>query len=580
MATPHVLVVPYPAQGHVIPTMELAQRLVKQGVKVTFINTQVNHKLVTSNWLDKDGFGDLMQMVSIPDGLQPWEDRSNICKLTLSILQIMPGKLEELITTINKKDGDKVTCVIADACMGWAIRVAKNMEIRRAAFWPASATTLASILSFQKLIDDGIINNSGVPLSDQIIQLSETVPSIKPENLGWACFPDVATIEAAFQLVVEAEEASRMTDWFICNSTTELESAAFSLYPKLLPIGPLLASNRLADQTGHFWQEDSTCLAWLDQQPPSSVIYIAFGSFTIFNQTQFQELALGLELSNRRFLWVVRPGMTKETTTAYPDGFIERVSSRGRIVSWAPQQKVLAHPSIACFTSHCGWNSTIEGVTNGLPFLCWPYFADQFHNETYICDIWKTGFGFSKNEEECGDCVSARKVFDKMFVRNVYSWNGMINGYVKGGMIRAARGLFERMGMRERDVVTWNTMVVGYECSGMCAEAVKLFKEFRRVGVELMSLVLWQASKKLKWCPSPWEKLARFTRVTGFLELHKGTREWSFRGDNTGEGGEQSEDSEGTVVKEPHEENSDGDADGGIDDETMFRMDSYLAQIF
>ncbi|GJR85165.1 hypothetical protein Tco_0209176 [Tanacetum coccineum] len=44
--------------------------------------------------------------------------------------------------------------------------------------------------------------------------------------------------------------------------------------------------------------------------------------------------------------------------------------------------------------------------------------------------------------------------------------------------------------------------------------------------------------------------------------------------DNTGDGGEQSEDSEGTVVKEPHEENLDCDANGGIDDDTMFRMDS------
>ncbi|GJV67228.1 ribonuclease H-like domain-containing protein [Tanacetum coccineum] len=164
---------------------------------------------------------------------------------------------------------------------------------------------------------------------------------------------------------------------------------------------------------------------------------------------------------------------------------------------------------------------------------------------------------------ECGDYVSARKVFDKMFVRNVYSWNGMINGYVKGGMIWAVRGLFERMRMRERDVVTWNTMVVGYECSGMCAEAVKLFKEFRSMGVELMSLVLWQVFKYYS------------DNVTddGLLRMLK-------TGDNTGDGGEQSEDSEGTVVKEPHEENSDGDADGGIDDETMFRMDSTAKSKF
>ncbi|KAI7735106.1 hypothetical protein M8C21_033765, partial [Ambrosia artemisiifolia] len=338
MAKSHVLVIPYPAQGHVIPIMELAQRLVEQGIRVTFINTEVNHKLVTS-WLDKECFGDMMQMVSIPDGLEPWEDRSDLCKLTLSILQTMPSKLEELIEMINKEESSKVTCVIADDCMGWAIKVAKKMGIRSAAFWPASVATLASILSLQKLIDNGIINKDGIPLTDEIIQFSETMPPIKPCNLAWTCFEDPGTVEAFFQVVVQALEASRLTEWFICNSSRELEAAAFSLYPNLSPIGPLLASNRQANQAGHFWQEDSTCLAWLDQQPACSVIYVAFGSFTIFNQTQFEELALGLELSNRPFLWVVRPGMTKEAATDYPDGYMERICSRGRIVSWAPQQK-------------------------------------------------------------------------------------------------------------------------------------------------------------------------------------------------------------------------------------------------
>nr|XP_043637191.1 UDP-glycosyltransferase 83A1-like [Erigeron canadensis] len=392
MAKAHVVVIPYPAQGHVIPIMELAQRLVQQGVKVTFINTDFNHKLVTSNRLPKDGFSGLLQMISVPDGLEPWDDRSDVWKFTTSILQTMPGKLEQLIETINKEENNKVTCIIADVCMGWAI---KNMGIRSAAFWPASVATLAAILSIPKLIDDGIINNKGLPLSDQIIQLSETMPPIKSENLGWACFKDVPTIESAFQIVKEGEEVYRMTEWFICNSTSELEPAAFSMYPKLLPIGPLLASSRLADQTGHFWQEDDTCLKWLDKQPTCSVIYIAFGSLTIFDQTQFEELALGLELSNLPFLWVVRPGMT---TAAYPDGYTDRVGSRGKIVSWAPQQKVLAHPSVACFMSHCGWNSTIEGVTNGIPFLCWPFFCDQYNNETYICDIWKIGLRVNKDD--------------------------------------------------------------------------------------------------------------------------------------------------------------------------------------
>jgi UDP:flavonoid glycosyltransferase YjiC (YdhE family) len=99
-------------------------------------------------------------------------------------------------------------------------------------------------------------------------------------------------------------------------------------------------------------------------------------------------------------LWVVRPDITTETNDAYPEGFQERVATRGRMVGWAPQQKVLSHPSISCFLSHCGWNSTMEGVSNGVPFLCWPYFADQFLNETYICDVWKVGLKFDKNK--CG----------------------------------------------------------------------------------------------------------------------------------------------------------------------------------
>ena len=159
-----------------------------------------------------------------------------------------------------------------------------------------------------------------------------------------------------------------------------------------------MASNRHGNSAGNFWPEDQTCLEWLNQQPPCSVIYVAFGSSTIFNQTQFQELALGLELSNMPFLWVVRPDSTDGKNDAYPEGFQDRVATQGQIVGWAPQQKVLGHPSVACFLSHCGWNSTVEGVNNGVPFLCWPYFADQFINETYICDVWKIGLGFNPDE--------------------------------------------------------------------------------------------------------------------------------------------------------------------------------------
>ncbi|KAA8547921.1 hypothetical protein F0562_004350 [Nyssa sinensis] len=347
---------------------------------------------------DKDSVGDQIHLVSIPDGLEPWEDRNDLGKLSEAIFQVMPGKLEELVEKINGSGSDNISCIIADESMGWALEVAEKMGIRRAAFWPAAAAMLALGFSIPKLIDDRIINNDGTPMKNQMIQLSPAMPAMSTTNFAWACIGDLTTQKIIFEVMVKNNKAVKVAEWLICNSTYELEPAAYTLFPQLLPIGPLLASNRLGNSTGYFWQEDSSCLKWLDQQPACSVIYVAFGSFTVFDQTQFQELALGLELTNRPFLWVVRPDITDETIDAYPKGFKDRVATHGCMVGWAPQQKVLGHPSIACFLSHCGWNSTMEGVSNGIPFLCWPYFADQFLNQSYICDVWKVGLGFSRDE--------------------------------------------------------------------------------------------------------------------------------------------------------------------------------------
>lgn len=217
-------------------------------------------------------------------------------------------------------------------------------------------------------------------------------------HFAWLCLPDIAMRKVIFESLIENNKSSELAEWLICNTSHELEPGALAFMPTCLPIGPLLASSRLGKSAGNFWPEDSTCLAWLDQQPINSVIYVAFGSFTIFDAAQFQELALGLELTNRPFLWVVRQDTTQEIDEAYPFGFKERVMNRGKIVEWAPQQQVLSHPSIAIFLSHCGWNSTIEGISNGVPFLCWPYIADQFLNQSYIVHHWEVGLAFEKDE--------------------------------------------------------------------------------------------------------------------------------------------------------------------------------------
>ncbi|KAI7736954.1 hypothetical protein M8C21_019217, partial [Ambrosia artemisiifolia] len=101
--------------------------------------------------------------------------------------------------------------------------------------------------------------------------------------------------------------------------------------------------------------------------------------------------AIRLELTNKQFLWVVRPGASDNTSYIYPNSYMDKVSTQGKI-------EVLSQPSVACFMSHCGWNSTIEGVSNGVPFLCWPCFGDQYFNTIYICHIWKIGLGLNKDK--------------------------------------------------------------------------------------------------------------------------------------------------------------------------------------
>ncbi|KAL2461502.1 UDP-glycosyltransferase 83A1 [Abeliophyllum distichum] len=118
MRKPHVLLMPYPAQGHVIPLMELALNLAKHGFKVTFVNTEFIHERVINALPGTDNVQEVVQMVSLPDGLESSDNRSEIRKLSESILDVIPGELNALIERINGSKSEKISCLIADATMG------------------------------------------------------------------------------------------------------------------------------------------------------------------------------------------------------------------------------------------------------------------------------------------------------------------------------------------------------------------------------------------------------------------------------------------------------------------------------
>ncbi|XP_059068579.1 anthocyanidin 5,3-O-glucosyltransferase-like [Cryptomeria japonica] len=145
----------------------------------------------------------------------------------------------------------------------------------------------------------------------------------------------------------------------------------------IYPIGPLIRSPDAV-------HGKSECLNWLDRQPDSSVMYVSFGSMNWFlSPDQTRELALGLEASGHRFLWLLKGD--NDVSALLPPGFEMRTRDRGIVwTSWAPQIPILSHPATAGFVSHCGWNSTLESVTNGVPIVPWPVRAEQKTNAFFL----------------------------------------------------------------------------------------------------------------------------------------------------------------------------------------------------
>nr|GMC49824.1 UDP-glycosyltransferase 82A1-like [Ipomoea batatas] len=158
-------------------------------------------------------------------------------------------------------------------------------------------------------------------------------------------------------------------------------------HPTILPVGPLSAHSRIQNNPT-FWEEDMSCLDWLNQQATRSVAYVSFGSWVSpIGKDKLMALALALETCKRPFIWV----LAASWRDGLPKDYLERVSKQGRIVTWAPQTRVLQHDAVGCYLMHCGWNSTMEAIQFRKPLVCYPVAGDQFVNCAFIVKKWRVG---------------------------------------------------------------------------------------------------------------------------------------------------------------------------------------------
>ncbi|KAJ0035592.1 hypothetical protein Pint_26245 [Pistacia integerrima] len=210
-------------------------------------------------------------------------------------------------------------------------------------------------------------------------------------------------------------------------------------------IGPTIPSkyldNRLKNDKDYglnlFKPNTETCLKWLDSKQPASVIYVSFGSLAALEKNQMEEIAWGLKNSNIFFLWVVRESECEKL----PENFSEETSEKGLVVSWCCQLEVLAHESVGCFMTHCGWNSTLEAISVGVPIVAMPQWADQPTNAKFIEDVWGVGMRARGNGEgivkgeEIEVCI--REVMEgergKEIKRNSKKWKDLAKEAVDEG---------------------------------------------------------------------------------------------------------------------------------------------------
>lgn len=242
--------------------------------------------------------------------------------------------------------------------------------------------------------------------------LEQFVPGLSSMRL--ADFRSVRSIGRPLGRALEAFSWVRKAQCVLFTSFYELEAcvidalrAEFSC--PVYPVGPSIPYMTLEEKPKKPILLDGSekdYFNWLDSQPKNSVLYVSLGSFLSVSSSQLDEIAMGLHASETRFLWVARGDSSR----------VQEMSGvMGLVLPWCDQLKVLCHPSVGGFLTHCGWNSTLESVFAGVPMLTFPLAWDQPPDSRLIVDAWKVGL--SLKEKVGKDNVVGREQIAKTIKR-------------------------------------------------------------------------------------------------------------------------------------------------------------------
>ncbi|KAL3382777.1 hypothetical protein AABB24_002333, partial [Solanum stoloniferum] len=405
MSRLHFFFFPLMAQGHMIPTLDMATLVASRGVKATIITTPLNES-VFSDSIERNkhlGIEIDIRLITfqavendLPEGCERLDlvPSPELFKNFFKATAMMQEPFENLVKECHPD------CIVSDMLFPWSTDSAAKFNIPRIVFHGTGffALCVAESIKRNKPFKNVSSDSETFAVPNLPHQIRLTTTQLSPFDLE----EEEAII---FQIFHEVREAYLKSYGVIFNSFYELEPDYFEHYTKVQDnkswaIGPLSLCNRDIEDKTERGKKSSIdkheCLKWLDSKKSSSIVYICFGSGVKFTGSQIQELAMGIEDSGQEFIWVIRERKFKQENedSCLPEGFEKRTKEKGIIIrGWAPQVLILDHEGVGAFMTHCGWNSTLEGISAGVPLVTWPLFAEQFLNEKLVTDVLKIGVG-------------------------------------------------------------------------------------------------------------------------------------------------------------------------------------------
>nr|XP_009804549.1 PREDICTED: 7-deoxyloganetic acid glucosyltransferase-like [Nicotiana sylvestris]XP_016507911.1 PREDICTED: 7-deoxyloganetic acid glucosyltransferase-like [Nicotiana tabacum] len=408
--SPHVLLFPLPIQSPINSMLQLAELFCLAGLQVTFLNTNHNQKLLLQHTNVESRFRQYprFRFRTISDGLPVENPRSSVQfgELISSLQAVAEPFLREIL--LSSSDGvtePPVTCVIPDGLFYYAVDVGNEIGVPVIPFDTISPCCLWVYLCIPKLIQAGEVPFKGNDLDVLFENVAGMQGLLRRRDFPFYRLIDYAT-DPYCQIALKEVESIPQSNGLILNTFEDLDGPLLSLIrshcPQTYAIGPLhlhlktkLAEKRMpiSASSNSLWEEDHSSIQWLDAQPIESVIYVSFGSMATLSKEEILEFWHGLVNSGIRFLWVIRSNLLRgeEWNHQFAKELAEGCKERAYIVSWAPQEEVLAHSAIGGFLTHSGWNSTMESIVQGKPMICWAVYVDQRVTSRFVSEVWKIG---------------------------------------------------------------------------------------------------------------------------------------------------------------------------------------------